>query len=107
MRKCAPLKIMCDAEQIKEDVQCRIDTGLATLTRTQSSKDQQELHRPGVDARVTPMADSDEILCYVFTGMTAKLLMMNFEVRHYAAVLTSPIVPPENLMMKLFVGFAI
>ena len=56
---------------------------------------------------VAVVAERNEVFFGVVAGVAAELLMMNFEVRHCAAVLTSPVVPLEDLMVKVFVRFAV
>ena len=60
-----------------------------------------------MDSEVTFGAQGDQVFFGIVAGVAAELLMMNFEVRHCAAVLTSPVVPLEDLMVKVFVRFAV
>jgi hypothetical protein len=56
-----------------------------------------------VDGEVAFNAERNEIVCNVVAGVAAEFLMMDFEVRHCAAVLASPVVSPEDLVVKIFV----
>ena len=56
-----------------------------------------------MDGEVALNAECDEIVSGVVPGVAAELLMMHFEVRHCAAVLTPPAVPAEHFIVKLFV----
>jgi phage shock protein PspC (stress-responsive transcriptional regulator) len=44
-------------------------------------------------------AKRNKIFFGVVAGMAAEFLMMNFELRHCAAMLTPPVVPPEHLIV--------
>ena len=46
--------------------------------------------------RVAVVAEDDEIVFVVSTGVTAKLLVVDFEVGHGSAELTPPSVPPQH-----------
>jgi hypothetical protein len=65
----------------------------------------QEEYSPVMQPTVAGVAQRHKVFFGVVAGVAAEFLMMNFEVRHCAAVLTSPVVAPEHLLVKLFVRF--
>jgi hypothetical protein len=46
----------------------------------------------------------DKVRFRIAAAMTTKLLMVNFQVRHLAAPLTSPTVATEHLLSQIFIG---
>jgi hypothetical protein len=49
----------------------------------------------------------DQVLLAIIPGMTAKLFVMNFKVRHGTARLASPTIAAEDLISELFVRLGI
>jgi len=52
-------------------------------------------------------AQSDEVSVRVFTTLATEFLVVNFQVHHAAAVLTSPTITPQHLLSQSSVGFGI
>jgi hypothetical protein len=48
--------------------------------------------------RVALCAQGDQVQLGIVAGLTAKLLVVNFQVRHRAARLTPPAIPTQNLL---------
>jgi hypothetical protein len=51
-----------------------------------------------MDAGMTVRAKRDQILFGIVAGVAAKLVVMDFEVRHGAAVLTAPAIATQYLL---------
>jgi len=51
------------------------------------------------------VAEGDQVELRIWTGLTAEVLMMNFQVRPRAAGLTAPGVASKHLLAKFVVGF--
>jgi hypothetical protein len=47
---------------------------------------------------VTSCAQRDQVQLGIVAGLTAKLLVVNFQVCHRATRLTSPAIPTQNLL---------
>jgi hypothetical protein len=60
---------------------------------------------PGSAVRltVTSSAERDEVLLGIVSGVAAKLFVMDFQVGHRAARLTSPAIPTEHLLSEILV----
>ncbi|SPF44439.1 hypothetical protein SBA1_530075 [Candidatus Sulfotelmatobacter kueseliae] len=52
---------------------------------------------------VARSAKGDKVLLRIIAGVTAKLLVVNFQVRHRAARLTTPAVAAQDLLTQSFI----
>jgi hypothetical protein len=48
-------------------------------------------------------AQGDQVRFGILAGMTSKMFVVNFQVRHRAAKLTSPAIATQNLLPQYFV----
>jgi len=53
------------------------------------------------------VAKRDQVQCRIRATVTAKILMMNFQVGPRAAGLTAPTIASEHLLAKVLVGFGL
>jgi hypothetical protein len=56
---------------------------------------------------VAPGAERNQVLFGVVAGVAAKLFVVDFEVRHRAAELTTPAVATQHLLPETFVSICI
>jgi hypothetical protein len=56
-----------------------------------------------VSRRMTNAAEGDQVLFSIVTRMAAKFLVVDFQVRHGAARLTSPAIATQDLLAKIVV----
>ena len=56
---------------------------------------------------MTGIAERDQVLFLIISGMAAKLLVVDFQIRHRTACLTAPRVPAQNLLPKVVIGLEI
>jgi hypothetical protein len=62
---------------------------------------------PTMQGRMTCNADGNEILFRVVAGVAAKLFVMDFQVRHRTARLTTPAIATQDLPSQVLVGWRI
>ena len=63
----------------------------------------ESLSRMAVGGRVAFEAECDQILFRIDPRMAAKLFVMNFQVCHRAARLTSPVITTQDLLLQMFI----
>jgi hypothetical protein len=60
-----------------------------------------------MDFRMAKRAKSDQIELGIISGLTAKLLVVDFKSRHCPAELTPPSIAPQYFLPLTFVGIRI
>jgi len=66
-----------------------------------------DLSRLAVNGCVARRAKRNQVFFGIVAGLTAKLLVMNFKIRHGAAGLASPAIPAEYFVAEFFVWLGI
>ena len=56
-----------------------------------------------MDAGMAPCTERDQVVLGIGAGVTAKLVVVNFQVRHCAARLTPPAITTKDLLPKILV----
>lgn len=56
---------------------------------------------------MTGVAERNQVLFRVISGATAKLLVVDLQIRHRTACLTAPQVPAQHLLPKVAIGLEI